>query len=272
MDTPEQIFISKGGLMSNIRLIVTDLDFTLLRSDQSISDYTAEVFHKCSEAGILTAFATARFIHGVQNFIDRIHPDYAVLNDGTMIYHKTSFLFGLPLDPQAVHGLITNLKKLDPDIQLSAAAQEIVYRNHHQSGYTNFTPMSAFADFEQPFTDTIFKLVASPSRDEYKEEFPALAQKYGCKTFQYRGENRHAFLSEQAGKFAGIQKLANHLQIPLSQVAAFGDDRNDIEMIQNCGLGIAVSNAIPELKAAADAHTCSNDEDGVARYIEKYLL
>lgn len=258
--------------MSNIKLIVTDLDFTLLRSDQSISDYTAEVFHKCSEAGILTAFATARFIHGVQDFMDHVHPDYAVLNDGTMIYQKNQFLFGIPLKSESVSGIICLLKTLDPKIQLSAAAQEIVYRNHHHSGYTNFTPHSAYADFEKPFDETIFKLVASPSQEDYAVQFSAIAESFGCKTFQYRGENRHAFLSNGAGKFSGIRKLVEHLDIPLSQVAAFGDDRNDMEMVQKCGLGIAVANAMPQLHAIADEITRSNDEDGVAYYIEKHFL
>lgn len=258
--------------MSEIKLIVTDLDFTLLRSDQSISDYTAEVFHKCSESGILTAFATARFIHGVQAFMDRVHPDYAVLNDGTMIYQKDQFLFGIPLAPESVSGIISRLKSLDPKIQMSAAAQEIVYRNHHDSGYTNFTPHSAYTDFEKPFRETIFKLVASPSQEEYSERFPEIAESYGCNTFQYRGENRHAFLSKEAGKFSGIKKLAEYLGIPLSQVAAFGDDRNDIEMVQKCGLGVAMANAIPELLETADEITLSNDEDGVAHFIANHIL
>lgn len=258
--------------MNQIKLIVTDLDFTLLRSDQSISDYTSEVFHKCKEQGILTAFATARFIHGVKDFMDRVHPDYAVLNDGTMIYHKTDFLFGQPLNSEAANGLTARLKTLDPEIHISAAAKDIVYRNHKQSGYTNFTPFSAFADFNQPFQETIFKLVASPSQEIYARQFPKLAESFHCNTFQYRGENRHAFLSKEAGKFSGIQKLADYLGIPVSQVAAFGDDRNDLEMIQKCGLGVAMKNAIPELRDAADAVTCSNDEDGVAHFIEEHLL
>lgn len=258
--------------MPDIRLIVTDLDYTLLRSDQTISDHTAEVFHKCREKGILTAFATARFIHGVKNFMDKIHPDYAILNDGTMIYHGTTFLFGQPLKPAVVNGLIRQLKTLDPDIHLSAAAQEIVYRNHHQSGYTNFTPHSAFTDFESPFEETIFKLVASPSQEKFAGHFTELATAYHCNTFQYRGENRYAFLSKEAGKFSGIKKLADHLGIPLSQAAAFGDDKNDMEMVQNCGLGIAMKNAIPELHAVANDVTLSNDQDGVAYYIETHFL
>ena len=114
--------------------------------------------------------------------------------------------------------------------------------------------------------------MASPSQEKHAEHFPEIAESYGCNTFQYRGENRHTFLSKEAGKFSGIKKLAEYLGIPLSQVAAFGDDRNDMEMVQKCGLGVAMANAIPELLAVADQKTCSNDEDGVARFIADYIL
>ena len=60
--------------------------------------------------------------------------------------------------------------------------------------------------------------------------------------------------------------------ITLEDVIAFGDDYNDIEMIKHCGLGIAMGNAIPQVKKVANAITVSNDADGVAKYIEEYIL
>ncbi len=62
------------------------------------------------------------------------------------------------------------------------------------------------------------------------------------------------------------------MNIPLSDMAAFGDDYVDIEMIKLCGIGIAVKNAIPEVKDASDYVTESNENDGVARFIEDYFI
>lgn len=65
------------------------------------------------------------------------------------------------------------------------------------------------------------------------------------------------------GKILGIER---------EEIMAFGDGRNDTAMLQEAGLGIAMSNAVEEAKAAADEVTLSNDEEGVAAAIEKYVL
>ena len=58
----------------------------------------------------------------------------------------------------------------------------------------------------------------------------------------------------------------------MSEIAVFGDDQNDVEMLKACGLGIAVANAIPEVKAVAYDFAISNEEDGVAAYIEQHFF
>ncbi len=258
-----------------IRLIVTDLDSTLLHEDKTISAYTAEVFHKCTGQGILTAFATARFITGCLDYMEQVRPDYALLNDGTMLYHRGSFLSGLPLSPDAANALIIRLKQYDPAIRLTAASDEQIYRNYIPEADLMKRPPGLLTDFSEPFLYPVYKIVAEPSDGNlngHSDFFRSLADEFDCQTFQYRGENRHSLLNKKAGKFPALQMLADQLGIPLSQVAAFGDDRNDLEMVQKCGLGIAVANAIPELKEVADDFTLSNEEDGVAHYIDKNLL
>ena len=62
------------------------------------------------------------------------------------------------------------------------------------------------------------------------------------------------------------------LQIGMDEMLAFGDDENDYEILKNVGKGVAVANAIPMIQEIADDITSSNDEDGVAKYIEKELI
>lgn len=66
--------------------------------------------------------------------------------------------------------------------------------------------------------------------------------------------------------------MATLLHIPLSEIVSFGDDRNDMEMLRICGTGVAVSNAVMDVKAVADDITLSNDADGVADWIDKNIL
>ena len=69
-----------------------------------------------------------------------------------------------------------------------------------------------------------------------------------------------------------IQVLSEKSGICLADTAAFGDDLNDIEMLKMCGRGVAVANAIPQALDAADEITLSNEEDGVAEWLERHCL
>ena len=82
----------------------------------------------------------------------------------------------------------------------------------------------------------------------------------------------YKFSSENATKECAIQLLAEKLDISLDKIIAFGDDFNDIEMLKICGMGIAMENAIKQVKEAADYITKSNNDDGVAWYLEKFYL
>jgi len=73
-------------------------------------------------------------------------------------------------------------------------------------------------------------------------------------------------------KASALSRLAEILDIQASEIMAMGDANNDIEMLEFAGLGIAMGNASDYVKSLADTVTASNEEDGVARAIEKYIL
>ncbi len=79
------------------------------------------------------------------------------------------------------------------------------------------------------------------------------------------------FVDTNVSKGIALKKLAEYYNIPRAEVLAFGDDRNDISMIEYAGCGVAMGNGIPQLKATADHITLTNDENGVASFIEKLI-
>ncbi len=79
-------------------------------------------------------------------------------------------------------------------------------------------------------------------------------------------------MSTASTKWNGVKVMLETLGIKQNEAVYFGDDNDDIEPIKNCGVGVAVSNAISEVLDVADFITESNDMDGVARYIEKNIL
>ena len=256
--------------MNNIKLIFTDLDFTALRNDRSVSSYTAEVFRRCSQYGIATSIATARFYYGAKPFMEKLMTDYAITNDGTMVYRGHDFWFGTSLGQERTSFLLCELQKQDPGIRISVAAQNKVYRNFTQVDYS-IAPYSEFdvVKFTPSFKKDAYKIVVEPTKPELLEHIASQAY---CKLLHYRGENRYTFLLHNTGKASALRSLADHLNLSMSEIAVFGDDQNDVEMLKACGLGIAVANAIPEVKAVADDFALSNEEDGVAAYIEQHFF
>ena len=92
-----------------------------------------------------------------------------------------------------------------------------------------------------------------------------------CKATSWHKRARDIIVKE-GGKDIGIQEILQYYNLDLSQIMAFGDSENDIEMLEFAGLGIAMGNASDHVKNLADDVTCSNDEHGVAVAIEKHIL
>lgn len=77
---------------------------------------------------------------------------------------------------------------------------------------------------------------------------------------------------EQSGKCNGLQRVADRLGVQREEVLAIGDHINDLKMLQFAGIGVAMGNAIPEVKAVADFVTATREEDGVAQALERFVL
>lgn len=255
----------------NIKLIVTDLDNTLLKNDKTISDYSAGIFRKCKDYGIMTSVATARYITGIQPFVQQIMTDYQITNDGTITFHNDKLLFGFHMDITLANKILDIVKRENPDSYISVVNDDGIFRKMGAGNSINIKHESPsyFCEFDKPLTKPPFKIVTECSNPKFAKD---IASSLGCRVIAYRNENRYAFISDKAGKVNAIKELTRRLDISLNEVAVFGDDINDIDMISECGCGIAVENAIDEIKNIADYITDSNENDGVAKFIEQNFL
>lgn len=123
-------------------------------------------------------------------------------------------------------------------------------------------------NFKEPLDAPVYKIAAVLKEYDTAKE---LAETYDCRLYSYRGEDLYGFASGKSGKYQAVLALGEILQIKPEEMIAFGDDENDYEIIKNVGKGVAVANAIPMIREIADDITESNNEDGVAKYIEKLL-
>ncbi len=245
--------------------IILDLDGTLLRSDKSVSERTRSVLKECRKQGIVVAVATARFWFKAEQFLNVIEPDYALLADGTQIYHNGEMLYGFPMNEVQSTGMINELHRMGNDTGFVVSVGKKLLCSSMGIEET----WRKTWDFNEIPKNPVYKIAAvMPSREEAEE----LAEKYDCRLFAYRGENLYSFSSKTAGKYRAVFELGELLGIAPEDMIAFGDDENDYEILKHCGKGIAVANAIPMIRDIADEVTESNDNDGVAVYLEKYCL
>ncbi|MBQ8953043.1 MAG: HAD hydrolase family protein, partial [Clostridia bacterium] len=123
------------------------------------------------------------------------------------------------------------------------------------------------ADFREVANLTADKIIVEATEPAEAE---ALERLLPPELYAQISEHRIAMImNRQATKTSAIRLLAARWGIAMEEVAAFGDDYNDIDMLRACGVGVAVENALAEVKAAADAVCPSNEEDGVARWLER---
>ncbi|MDO4318827.1 MAG: Cof-type HAD-IIB family hydrolase [Lachnospiraceae bacterium] len=253
----------------NTKMILMDLDHTLLRSDGSVSDYTKRILKECQSRGILIVVATARYWIGAERYIEVIQPDYEITTDGTLIHQRGKQIYSCGMDEKDANQIIQSIMKQNPKTEITVAAGRQVFWNSHHISESEKLHKAVFHDYRKPLCCQVNKIAAELPDNETAIE---IAEKNHCRLQSYRGENLYAFLPEKSGKIQAIRELTKALDVSLNDTVSFGDDRNDMEMLQICGIGVAVSNAVSEVKAVADCVALSNDEDGVADWIEKNIL
>lgn len=253
----------------NPKMILTDLDGTLLCSDGGISERTKFILKSCQERGIYVVIATARYWIGAERYIEEIQPDYEITTDGTLIHRHGEQIYSCCLEPEDTNKIVQDILARDDKTEITVAAGREVFWNSKYISESEKLHKAVYCDYREPLSCQANKIVAELPNYETALE---IANKNNCRLQSYRGEKWYAFLPKTAGKVQAIQKLARILNIMPNEIAAFGDDKNDIEMLKMCGTGVAVDNAIADVKDIADSITLSNDENGVAEWLAKNVL
>ncbi|MDR0818684.1 MAG: Cof-type HAD-IIB family hydrolase [Oscillospiraceae bacterium] len=247
----------------NIKLIATDLDDTLLRRDKTISDYTKSVFERCRELGVLTAFATARSRENTLELQEQLRPNGNIVTGGCLIYVGGELLRSYYMPEAPASALLAELVSIPNVKRVSARTIDASFSNQPYEHRT-------LVDF---FTPVGVPLLHCSYHSDDDELMRTLAAKYPELDFKHvSNTDLYDVNPNGATKFNGVRTLAEHFGVAISEVAAFGDDYNDIEMLKNCGIGVAVENAIDDCKAVADYTALDCDADGVAHWIEEYIL
>lgn len=268
-----------------IKLLALDMDGTLLNSKKEIPEENIAAIHKAIETGVKLVLCTGRPPFGVKPYFERLglaqENEYVIVDNGCAI-HQTSdwtVIDWVALNTEDIHYLY-NLTKNRP-IQLTLFDEEhyfvvgeapspIVVRD---TGYVFTTPTVISIEEATSGKFTMFQAMFLGEK-EVVDSFEADFSTEICRRFSGVRSQDVIYEVMPAGvtKAFALEKLAKKLGIPSEDIMALGDANNDLEMLKFSGLGIAMGNASDYVKSLADYVTDSNDKNGVAKTIEKYLL
>lgn len=266
---------------TSYKMLVLDLDDTLLTDDHHISPKNKEMLLKAQEMGIKVVLASGRPTPAMMKYAVDLklaeYNSFIISFNGAMItdVKNQQVVFERSLTKEEIHSL--------HDFSIQNKVHIITYSNKGVISETN----SEYIDVELSLTGMPHRKV-----DSFKEEVTSSAVK--CilledpaylKTIEHKLKKERSDLSvaiskpfflevmpQGIDKAASIGVLAEKLGIKQEEVIAVGNAGNDLSMIQYAGLGVWVDNVTPELRHYADVVVASNNNDGVAEVVKRFIL
>ena len=255
--------------MENTSIILSDLDGTLFRDDKSISDFTKETIRQAQAKGLLFGICTSRAKVNAVKFLEGIEPDILITNGGGIVYYQDKKIYDCEFTVEEIRKLIdAAVEVFGKDIVISVDNEHALYSNSREELGDKFWTFNDFSDFRE----TCMKMCIESLDKEKVEKVVSVIGLDEIDYLPFSDIPWYKLSKKAATKEKAIAELCCHLKISTSQIAAFGDDFNDIGMLTLCGKGMAMENAITEVKQAADEVCASNEADGVANWIKDNLL
>lgn len=251
----------------DIKIVVTDLDGTLLKNDKSISDYTLGIINEFRRQGNLFVIATARPVRAVKKYMSQMEFDAGIYHNGAVIYDKNIRIGGYGIDKP--HIVAKNILGIYPNTCMAIEADNVLYANFDCKRLwpdSDFVYSDNFQELNDKIADKIIVEVSSiDDLEKYKSILPD-------QLYIQLSENKIGMImNREATKMNGIKKLSMIYQVDMKNIISFGDDYNDMDMILGCGKGIVVENAPKAIKDIATEICKSNENDGVANWIKENL-
>ncbi|WP_225832820.1 Cof-type HAD-IIB family hydrolase [Streptomyces sp. NK08204] len=259
------------------QLIATDLDGTLLRSDESVAQRTREALAAATEAGAAHIVVTGRSAPWTRHILDDLgYAGLAVCGQGAQVYDAGThrLLTSVTLDRQLAGVALAKIEAEVGPLYLAAGRDGLDGDMLVGPGYTVTVDLPAipFTDASDLWTAPLNKIfIQHPTLDDDELAEAARNAAGGFVTVALAGAGIVELLPLGLSKATGLSLAARRLGLKAADTIAFGDMPNDIPMFAWASRGVAMANAHEELKAVADEVTASNDEDGIAVVLERLL-
>ena len=272
----------------DIRLIALDLDRTTLDSSGRLTVRTENAINAAIERGVFTAIATGRSYSALPQDIYRIKGlKYIISANGACLTDITEgkIIYSNCISPEALEGAVSSLRQYDFMMEFFvkgyAYVEKAVYDGIDAMNFTERhikyikntrKPIVGLLDFALAHKDSVENININFENQDDRGLMRGVLARLAGVTLTTSFDHNLELGGETTSKADAINALCQKLGINREQVMACGDSPNDLAMLKYAGLPVAMANAKDELKAAAKYVTSSNDEDGVAEAIEKFVL
>lgn len=276
-----------------IKAVFFDIDGTLLNDRKNVQKSTIKAIRNLKDQGILVGLATGRGPSFVQPFLENLGLDFAVTYNGQYIYSRSEIIYTNQLSKTTVYRLIRYAGARRREISLGTASgllgSGIIGLGTSRLGQivSSLVPRKWAKAIERSFKHFIRRikpqnidslmvilrepiyqvvLVATEGESErIQKQFPRVKL---TRSSPYSMD----VISEGQSKVKGIERVGQCYGFDLSEVIAFGDSDNDIEMLSQVGIGVAMGNASQQVKENARYTTADNNDDGISKALAHYGL
>ncbi len=263
------------------KAIVLDIDGTLLHSNRSVSPENLQALRECVDAGIDIWIATARSYRtvfeetGVLFGVDFIEPKGVFHNGAYAVNKLNGYMKHYPLQHELVTEILDLAESIEPDIRIALQNKE-----DHSFKFLEVETLEFWActrdeciDYSAARTLPASKIAIWDEERDLTNLYQKLQSRFSDSLTMFLSDSNTWILimSKEASKEQALLDILSHHGISSDEVVTFGDGHNDLGMIQTFGCGIAMGNAVKELKKVAKHVTLSNDEHGVNHALRDIL-
>lgn len=261
------------------KLLAADIDGTLLNNNREITERTKTAIHKAIDRGIVFTISSGRPIQGVEMITRRLEVDIPVITyNGAMIITATGkkVIYNCTMREEDV--LLVERLGRERNTTIAIWSDNQLYVNRQDERAAKYSQLSGtqpklYSDVRELIGKGINKLLWYDEIERINTFEREMHDKVG------KSVNFHTsqpffleFVDINASKAIALEKLGEFYGINREEMIAVGDGFNDLSMISYAGLGVAMENAPEEIKKQADFVTLSNEENGVAYLIERFIL
>ncbi len=270
------------------KLICMDMDGTLLNDKKEVSERAIKAIEKAHNLGVKVVIATGRIFVSAEFYGDIIGVKAPIIaSNGAYIREKDAdkAIYEEGLGSENYELVLNLLRKYD--IVPHFYTEDTIYTEkliHSSLSYKNANKtlpqnrqvkIKVINDWNKLFIEENPRIIKAMAIDlDGKKIKEAKAEFISLNRFQIVSSLKNCFevMAKETSKGNALKKICDYYGIDRNEIIAIGDNENDISMIRYAGLGIAMGNAESEVKELADYITLSNEEDGVARVIEEFII